>query len=247
MGSVETDDVVRMRELLRQTSEFVACFELAESKMLEWQLTLESRQNAQEKHFSQQYQQISALLESLQAGLSQMGLARLRMAADEALAKGEHCVDSLRQTGEQITDRLDVHEQALEMLTQEAMSRIALQAQEGLLRVDNAFAQYDAGQFARVASESCEQVERVALHAVRRSEQLFRSFQWRMAAIALMTALATTVTIGLYVSNELPWESHRVAVNERLAGKALLQVWPRLTDAEKSRILQRAQKAEDEG
>lgn len=247
MGSVDSEDVVRMRELLRQTSEFVACFELAESKMLEWQLVLEARQAAQEKLFDEQFQHISELLESLRSGLSQMGLARLRMAADEALEKGEHCVESLRQTGERITNRLDAHEDALETLTEEALSRIALQVQEGLVRVDNAFAEYDARQFARIASESCQQVERVALHALRRSEQLFRSFQWRIAAIALLTTLATTITIGLYVSNELPWESHRVAVNERVAGKALLQVWPQLSEAEKGRILQRAQKVEDEG
>ena len=39
------------------------------------------------------------------------------------------------------------------------------------------------------------------------------------------------------MSNELPWEIHQHAINERQAGKVLMQAWPMLSEEEKTKIL----------
>jgi hypothetical protein len=45
------------------------------------------------------------------------------------------------------------------------------------------------------------------------------------------------IVFGLYTNNEYPWEMHQQALNERDAGKILLNAWPTLTYHEKNKIL----------
>ena len=59
----------------------------------------------------------------------------------------------------------------------------------------------------------------------------------RFSLVAVFTTVLTAFVILLYLNGELPWEMHHKAINERHAGKVLLQAWPNLTLEEKTKIL----------
>jgi len=80
-------------------------------------------------------------------------------------------------------------------------------------------------------------VERVANDAVSKSNKLLSMFQLRLGLFAVLTTILTSFVIVLYLSDELPWEMHHQAMNERQAGKVLLNAWPKLTQEEKAKIL----------
>lgn len=178
MEHYQEDDWKRLNELLQHTSEFIAYFELAETKMREWRQEIE-----------------------LQAS------------------------------------RLQQQQETLKLLTEKSIETINKQGEQAIDNIGQYLGQYDPQHFQRIAHESCEQVKRAANDAVNKSNKLLRVFQIRFNFFAVLTTIITTFIIVLYLNGELPWEMHHQAKNERQAGKALLQVWPQLSQEEKTKIL----------
>ena len=96
---------------------------------------------------------------------------------------------------------------------------------------------YDVHQFHRIAHESCNHIEQVSHQVLQKSNQLLKRFQWRLGGFILILSLITGFTMCLYLNNEFPWEIHDHAVNERQAGKMLIQAWPKLNLKEKTKII----------
>lgn len=230
-------DIIKLKELLRHTGEFIAYFELAETKMTEWRHDIEQQAHTHQHKAQQQLQNLHNELDALQEVLTQAGLARFRLAAEKTLEQGEEHIESLHKTSEVLLSDINEKHQDFIKLMEENIAQIQQYTTLAIESVDSQLKHYDAQLFRRVASESCEQVERVATNAINKSERLLRSFQWRSITMALITTVFTSFAIGLYLSNEFPWEIHQHAMNEREAGKALINAWPALTQEEKAKIV----------
>ena len=226
-------DLVRVKELLRHTGEFIAYFELAETKMIEWREEMEQ----QTSRLTQHSQRLQNELASVHDLLSQAGTTRFRVIAEKALSQGETQLKILENSCSQFTENFQEQQDQLELLTQQCIIRMEQHSAKATQAIAAQLAKYDAHHFHRIANESCDHVERVAKDAVHKSNKLFRVFQMRFGLFAVFTTMITTFVIVLYLSGELPWELHHKAVNERHAGKVLLQAWPNLTLEEKSKIL----------
>lgn len=230
-------DLIKIKELLRHTGEFIAYFELAETKMIEWRNDIEQQALAHQQRAQQQIQSLHNELDALQEVLTQAGLARFRMTAEKTLGQGEEHLALLQKTGQDFFAQLDSKQLALDALIEKNLLRLDQSTNKALEKINNQLSQYDAKHFRLIARESCEQVEKAATNAVNKSQGLLRSFQWRSIGLTLATTLITAFAIGLYINNELPWEIHQHALNERQAGKVLMKAWPALTEEEKQKIL----------
>lgn len=178
MGHDLEENWTRISELLPHISEFIAYFEVAETKMQEWRQDIEAQ--------------------------------ALRLEQQQALLK---------------------------TLTERALIQIEQHRDQAIHNINRQLGQYDADMFQKVAYESCEQVQRAALDAVTKSNNLLKMFQIRLNFYAVFTTIITAFIIVLYLNGELPWEMHHKANNERQAGKVLLQAWPKLSKEEKNKIL----------
>lgn len=227
------DDLDRIKELLRHTGEFIAYFELAESKMIEWREEVAQQATRLNQH-SQRLQNELTALEDL---LSQAGTTRFRVIAEKALSQGEIQLQMLENSCSQFTENFQEQQEQLELLTAQCITKIEQHCAKATQVIANQLAKYDAHQFHRIANESCDHVERVASDAVSKSNKLLRMFEMRFGLFAVFTTIITAFVIVLYLNGEFPWEMHHKAVNERYAGKALLQAWPNLTLEEKTKIL----------
>lgn len=233
MEHPQQDDLVRVKELLRRTGEFIAYFELAETKMIEWREEMEQ----QSTRLNQHSQRLQSELTALEDLLSQAGTTRFRVIAEKALSQGEMQLQILENSCNQFTENFQEQQEQLELITAQCITRIEQHCAKATQAIATQLAKYDAHQFHRIANESCDHVERVANDAVSKSNKLLRMFEMRFGLFAVFTTILTAFVIVLYLNGELPWEMHHKAVNERHAGKALLQAWPNLTLEEKTKIL----------
>ena len=237
MEHIEEQDVLKLKELLRRTGEFIAYFELAETKMIEWRQDIEQQALKQQQQFQQQLHALQTEFASFHEILTQAGLARFRIAADNALAQGKEHMLTVARTEQQLLKQVSDHKSDIQNLIDVAISEVNQYACLAIDRIDAQLSQYDAQLFSRIANESCEQVEKSAQGVIAKSRQLLHLFHWRSAALAFLTTLLTAFAVGLYISDEYPWEIHQHAMYERGAGKMLMSAWPNLSFQERAKIL----------
>lgn len=230
----ETDArLEKMDDLLQHTGEFIAYFELVDAKMKRWSAELEQ----QAKHWNECSQSLNQQLSVVNELLSTTGISDFRKGVEKALSQGEANVQLIDKQCHQHLELIQKQEEKIRSLTEISISKMEQRAALAVQSIIIQLSKYDAYQFHRIANESCERIAYVAHNAVNNSNKLLSKFQWRFSLFAVFTTLLTAFVISLYLNDELPWEMHHQARNERHAGKVLLQAWPNLSQEEKAKIL----------
>lgn len=237
MTHLQEDDFLKLNELLQYTSEFISYFEIADTKMLQWREDIEQHSQTQHQLVQQQMQNLHHEIESIIEVLTQVGIERLRQKIEQAAKQGETHLTELQKTGKIILGQFNEQQHVLHSTLEKHLEFINQHTEQSLVRIDRYLANYDVHQFRRTASESHLQLEKVSGDAIKKSTRLLKLFQWRALALAVSTTVVSAFTVGLYISNELPWETHQKVVNERAAGQALMRAWSGLTPQEKNKIL----------
>ncbi len=237
MTQLSDRDIQQLKDLLRHTGEFIAYFELAETKLVGWRHQQQESFKQQQISFDNQQSAIKCNLDSLKDTLSEVGIARLKAQLNEALGLFEDKMGQLDKLQQELSDIFSEEKESLAKSVIKCKLDITEHCQKTVDKIDSQLSNYDVDYFRRIASDSCDQVEQVAQTAVQTSRKMMRHFQWKTVSIMLVTTFVTSLTIGMYVSDEWPWEIHQHAMNEREAGKVLIKAWPSLTHKEKERIL----------
>lgn len=230
MTDIKEQELVRIKELLTHTSEFIAYFELSEQKMMEWRLHLEE----QRAYIEQQRHTLMNELHTLNTTLSVTGIGHL---TEQLRTQGQEQLHLLEQHQQKQIQQQQQHQQHLHLLAKQCCEQIEHYTLNALNTISNKLAHYDVNQFHRIANESCSHVERLAQLSEKKSKKLLSVFQLRYGLLAVFTTILTVFIMVLYLSDEFPWEMHHQAKNERHAGKVLLKAWPILTQEEKAKIL----------
>ena len=233
MEQRDQGDLAKVKELLRHSSEFIAYFEVADTKMLEWKQLIE-KHRVQLNH---QQEQLSKEINSITTSFSEMGLAQLRNSAEINLAQGEILLKNLEKMAGHFEDLLNQKQEHLGEFTHECIRKIEQHSTKALAQLSNELKHYDVSQFHRIANESCVHVERIAQATVNKSKNILGLFQLKHGLFAVFTTTLTAFIVSLYLNGELPWEMHHKAVSERQAGKVLLDAWPSLSKEIKAKIL----------
>ena len=237
MKELSDQEVQQLKDLLRHASEFIAYFELAETKLVAWRYQQQEAFETQQKRFDQQQQGIMNDVETIKEILSEAGIARLKTQLNETITVFETKMAGFETFHQSLSDAFAQEKQGLAKAVGQFKNELEAQCQLTVNKIESQLSHYDVDHFRRVASESCDQVEQVAQKAVQTSSKVMRHFQWRTASLVLITTFVTSLVFGLYISDELPWEIHQHAMNEREAGKILIRAWPTLTHKERERIL----------
>lgn len=233
MECYQDDDLTRVKELLRHTGEFIAYFELAETKMMEWRDEI----GKQSFILQQQTKILNEELILINKLLSQTGITQFHNIAHKTLIQGQTNLELLENSCNQFTKNFLHQQEQLSKLTEICVNKIEKHTTQIGQSIANQLAKYDAHQFHRIASESCDHVERVANNAVKKSHKILSIIQLRLGLFATFITILTAFIMVLYLSDELPWEMHYHALSERQAGQVLLQAWPNLSQKEKAKIL----------
>jgi len=93
-----------------------------------------------------------------------------------------------------------------------------------------------------LTEQSCEIVEETSTSAISRLRDTVKWFHWKNIGLAGVIAILSTLTISLYLTDEMPWEKHRQVAVQRQYGEALINAWPTLSEEERQRIISHANK-----
>ena len=238
MNTISENDISRLQTLLQHTSEFITYFELADIKLIEWRQHIEQQSEKENLRIQQQLQHLEQEIKSLKEVLTQVGISRLRINMEQATKEGQAHLTTLHKTSADTLTKLKAQHQQLMGIHEDNLVALHQHTTDSLKRIDTHLSEYDFNHFRRVASESCMQVEISALDSIKKTARYLKLFQWRTIALVISATLFSSIIIGLYLSNELPWEIHKQVLNEREAGKTLMRAWPYLTQQEKNNILQ---------
>lgn len=234
---VKASDAERLKKVTRHTAEFIANFEIAERKMDEW----EQRLYAQEERVQQQLASFQEATEELRSIMTEAGAARWRLAAEQALSIGHEHIQTLKElSDEQIKLQKERNEHFMR-LAKKTFERLDRASEHAIKHIKETIETFNPTEMRQVAEKHREILESTSSHAITNINKLHQGFHWKSLAFAVVITLLASVSFGLYVQDELPWESHKQVELERNAGQTLINVWPKLSEATKQQILQKSQ------
>jgi hypothetical protein len=249
---LDANHLKQMNTLLERTDEFIEFFQHTEAKMIQWRHEITQQAAIQKEHLSELKQK----LDSIQSFIATSGVDGIRTVAEETLSQSDAYLHSLKNTEQQLLRQIHSHRAELTRITQHAITRITQQTKQAVIALDEKTSlslthphptamndeqmATDAQQMARVDTYATHRAH-VPLDGVCSQHPQTRPkfTEWKPLVFALATSLLTAVVFGLYTTDEYPWEMHQHAMNERGAGKVLMNAWPSLSNEEQRKILNR--------
>lgn len=236
------DEVEKVKEILRRMGDFIAYFEVAEEKMNEWQRNMEL---VMEKHHvlvNDHLIEIRESTEELRNIMTEAGAARWRIAAEAALQQGKDHLRAMDNLGNEYVKSLHASNQEFAEMAKKSFERLDRASSYTIKNISEAISSFRIGEFQRLTDHTCEVVEEASTNAINRLNRLIGWFQWKNIGLAFVITLFVSLTMGLYLTDEMPWEAHSKVAMERHAGEALMKAWPTLSENERRHIIQHARR-----
>lgn len=236
---ITSSDLERLKSVTRHAAEFVVNFEIAEKRMDEWEKQLYQ----QEERVQQQLAAIQEATEELRSIMTEAGAARWRLAAEQALSIGEQHIETYKELcSEQMKLQQERNEQFMR-LAKKTFERLDRASEHAVKSIKDSMSVFNPGEMKHLAEKNREILESTSARAVSTIQKLHQWFHWKSFAFATAVTLVASVSLGLYVNDEFPWEEHKQVALQRSAGEALITAWPNLSQEEKERILQHSDNA----
>lgn len=236
-------EVEKLREVLRRMGEFIAYFEVAENKMAEWKLQVEENLDAQQKAVNDQLEDIHQATDELRTIMTETGVARWRLAAENSLREGREHLRTIDLVTKQHLTAIDASNEQFAKMAKKSFDRLDRAASYTVKNVSEAIGSFRIHDFQKMTEQSCVAVEATSTSAVKRLKDLVKWFHWKNLGLAAAITIVTSFTMGLYLNDELPWEIHKQVVMQRNAGQALINAWPTLSQSEQQRIIDNSKKS----
>lgn len=235
MLSPDADD--KLKELLRRTGEFIAYFEIAEGKMSVWKHDIEASFKVHEEQVQSQLASIKEHGESLNEIMTEAGAARWRIAAENSLKEGQDHLFKLEKLCQKQQDLYATQQRELQQIAHNNIEKIKKAENQIAAKINNLIKKINFEEVKAMTDQSRVAIEETTSQAVSQSRQLLKRFQLKTVALVFFSVAVTSLCMGLYISDEMPWEIHKHAMHERIAGQALLSAWPTLNQETKERIV----------
>ena len=223
------DDLEKARSLIRRMGEFIALYEEAQEKLEQREAQLQAHFHAQGDQINETLEQIYGLLQEFQTFMTEIGVARWRLAAENSWEASKKQFNELNKT---LND--------FRHLTQETCEKLERSTDYTVRHVSDAVNNFNITDFRLLTEDSCKHVEAAAVDAVKQVAKITRWAYWRKTLLVFGIALISVVVTGLYINDEWPWEEHHDALRERQVGKAVLEAWVHLTAVDRAIILKHA-------
>jgi len=133
--------------------------------------------------------------------------------------------------------KFDEQQMRIQQSVDKSMERLDTAAAFSIKKITEALSSFKISDYQRLTEESVGKVEEASTQTLQRFGELTRWFHWKNLTLAFLITLLTTLAIGLYLNDEMPWEAHKHAKIERRDGQMLERAWPHLSIAERQRII----------
>ena len=228
MSIASIEEITHRNQALNQEmANFVALYESTLDNMASREQASRHYLEQSIQNFNEQISTIKDVLKDFEAIMTQAGAARWRLAAEEAMREGKAHAQNIQTATERLHQVVSEGCDRVDQVTVSAATRVADAARS--LRIED---------IQHLTDASIKKVERVSNNAIRRLRSTVKWMHWEKTALAVTVALIVGVVGGLFMNDELPWETHKKVAIERNAGQTLIKAWPNLTRQEHQRIQQ---------
>ncbi len=231
------------REVVKRMGNFIAYAEVFENQMGQWQKDIEQRIHANNALIQNQLDELRETAENLRDVMTEAGVARWRIAAEESLKAGKQHIHTLENICEQHQQAIQSYNDEFKKTAKTSFDRLDRASAYTIKNISEAISSFRISDFQRLTEQSCEIVAETSNSAIIRLKETVRWFHWKNLGLALAITLFASLTVGLYLNDEMPWDIHKHVVAQRNAGTALLNAWPSLSQSERQRILNHSKKA----
>lgn len=217
---ITRDDLIAMREMVSQTAKFIALYEQASQKIERHEIAGAQRLEASEDYFRTRLKEINHSLAEMQNIMSEVGVARFSVAAENILADGQQHVDALQTASTELYDRLASTLMHLEESVRKASDEVAEVAK---------YVRYD--EIKQVTLTAVQKINETTEVAVRRLTGTLSWLHWERISVIFIIALVVALTSS-FVGGGWSWHTDaqpEMVAQELQAGKATLSAWPELS------------------
>jgi ElaB/YqjD/DUF883 family membrane-anchored ribosome-binding protein len=231
-------DVEKLREIAKRMGKLIADIEGADERMERRQREIEATTAQHQALLNQQLQAIRTVTSELEELMTEAGVARLRINTESALQQGQAHLQQLKQLSQDHLQAIQESTDEFNKLAKKTFDRLDRASIYTIKGISEAVSSFRIGDFQRLTEQSCSIVEETSNKAITRLGGFVQGMHWKSLGFAFAVTVFASVTIGLYLSDEMPWETHKRVVAQRRAGEALLNSWHSLSESERQHILQ---------
>ncbi len=223
--TVQAEQLLQLQDSSQQIADFIAMSEEVIQKLKQHDAVAGRMLEDNASYFSQQLDEIRKTIVQMQNFMTQTGVARFKVLAEKMLSDGQKHFESIQSA----TDRF-------QKLAENSCHTLQRVSENSADWIAEAIKSLQIEKFRGLIFENVDRVENTSRTAIQRIRKMSRWFQWEKLGLALVVAVVVSLMTGLFVNDELPWETHSKVVQERNVGRMLMQAWPKLSLAEKERI-----------
>lgn len=213
-------------ELPVQITEFISSAKAAQQSLVLRQKLLEDKLASSELFVDSEINKIQGVVAHFQNILKDAGAQEWRTAAEAVHKEGRQHVQTFQ------SNLGDVKKIVKDSCTH--LDNASSQLVKGLSKT---LGNLRTTELEQLAEDTAQEVKLLASAATKQMAELGRWFYWKNLMFVMFLSLVVVLITGLFIDDEWPWESHKTAVKERVAGQALLEVWPTLSLNDQQRIL----------
>lgn len=215
-----------LEELPTQITDFLVSARAAQEHLVARERILEQRMASSEQFIDGELEKIQSVVTHFQRILEDAGAQQWRLTTEAIHKEGKEQVQVLQNGLGEVKKTLQN--------TCAHLETTSTQIVKGLTKTVSALR---TGELEQLAEDSAQQVKTVAKSAINEMKEIGRWFHWKNIAMMSLLCLVVVLFTDLFVDDEWPWESHKNAAKERVAGQALLDAWPKLSLTDQQRIM----------
>lgn len=227
----------KFKETLKRMSEYIAYLEVAEQKMVSIQAKLDEKIEQHQHRVSDQLKDIQLTINELQGVMSEAGVARWRLAAEETLKSGNEHLKQLEIATEKHLEIFTKNNEEFSKTVHKSFERLDRASAYTIKNISEVISSFRISDFQQFTQQSYEIIEDTSRSVIYHLKTIIKWFHWRNLAMAFGLSFFVSTLTSYYLSGELPWVNHKKMIAQRAAGEALMNAWPTLSDAEKELIL----------
>lgn len=241
--TITSQEIEKLKQLLQKNGSFIAQFEIGQEKILRLQQQMNQYSANQQQQIEDQLNAVKQHTDALHELMTETGAARFRLVAEHNLQIGEQHLQQISHLCLKQQKQFEQQQKKLDELAEQHLNEIKQLELRVAQRIQNFLEQLNITEMRELADNARNSIENYAIDSVQQSKKLLRKFHWKNFLLILSLVVLNTLAMGLYISDEMPWEIHQHAVQERKAGQTLLNAWPTLEDETKHKILAHSTKA----
>lgn len=180
----------------------------------------------QETMLNEKLNTIKADINHFRSLMSRAGLSEWRQESEKFAQQTSHELQTLSNTYQQV--RTSVL-QGCESLQHASMNTVK--------HVAKLVSSFRSNDFKRITDKHTDDLKEISQANLTQVEQTVHQFHWKNLTMVVIITLIVSFLMSVYIGDQLPWQMHKQVIREREAGKALVNDWTKLSQADQKTII----------